>query len=91
MHGRVQGQASEHACGGVTQAIGRPRMRRFVHGQGTQQDCKPRQKRNEIDGWQQADSVPQAPRPGDSVQFNSATLAALVHEYGTTFRGSRPD
>ena len=68
MHGRVQGQASEHACGGVTQAIGHPRMRRFVHGQGTQQDRKPRQKWNKIDGGQQADSVPQAPRPVDSVQ-----------------------
>ena len=68
MHGRVQGQASEHACGGVTQAIGRPRMRRFVHGQGTQQDHKPRQKRNKIDGGQQADSVSQAPRPVDGVQ-----------------------
>jgi hypothetical protein len=35
-------------------------MRRFVHGQGTQEDRKPCEEPNEIDIWQRADSVPQA-------------------------------
>ena len=60
MYRWVKRETAELTRRGITQAIRGPGMRRFVHGQGTQEDRKPCEEPNEIDVWQRADSVPQA-------------------------------
>ena len=60
MYRWVEGEAAELARRGIAQVIRGPGMRRFMYGQGPQEDRKPGEELDDVDVWQRADSVPQA-------------------------------